>query len=736
MSIEQKQKFFSIDARAIIQLGRDSIKEFTTALVELVKNCYDADADNVDIEIIVGGDRIRVADDGFGMTEEIIDDNWLRIGFSEKRKKKRSEKDRRKTGEKGIGRIAADRLGAQLTLLTNSKEGKPQGLEVNWDLFDVDNKKVSDVPLLVIEQPKPTLPNKSVYGTEILINKLRHKWELSDVEKLYHELTALIPPFTDDEKFKVTLTSDLDPKYKKLPVKSTFDDAAEIALQVEYDGKQQELTYYIENRRFPGQEYIKKIPVNQLITQDKNRKDKKLKCGPFEIKLYFFLRDASVLERSSYSKLSEFRQILDVNVGVKIYRDNVAVKPYGYAGSEFGDWLGLAARKAKDPAGVGRDSYSITPNQLVGAVFIGRDENAGLHDSAGREGLVENDEFFDLKDAVLGAIQVLESHRVEVTTKRQNPVNNKSAPEPKLSKTRKLDDINQSFGQVDQLFATVKTAIGKNDSASANATIDQSKKILEDIGHAVNETIVEMLNERRILNGLATLGISTAVFGHETESAISLLKQASQNAFDHIHLSPPFVEKAKKELVKVRKYSRQVGSWGEFALSRVTKEKRTNPVARKIEDIIEDVIRDVSPLVEASDITIGKDIIDEVYSKVFPLDIEAILFNLVTNAYQACTQVNTNRDIFIRLHREDRHNVKGYCLTVEDNGPGIAPEFIDRIWEPLFSTKIGSKKKKESGTGLGLTIVESIVTELNGEVTAGDSDTLNGAKFVVWLPKH
>src|SRR5690348_15044011 len=112
-------KHFCIDARAVLALGRESIKEHTTALVELVKNSYDAGARVVEVEVhAAGGNRteafIRIADDGCGMTDDDITKRWLRIGYSEKRTNRYTEANRRKTGEKGIGRISADRLGNHL----------------------------------------------------------------------------------------------------------------------------------------------------------------------------------------------------------------------------------------------------------------------------------------------------------------------------------------------------------------------------------------------------------------------------------------------------------------------------------------------------------------------------------------------------------------------------------------------------------------------------------------------
>ncbi len=81
----ESAKRFSVDARTILQLGRQSIKDHTTALVELVKNSYDADASVVEVDIEAAARQIRIADDGVGMAESVFDEQWLRIGHSAKR---------------------------------------------------------------------------------------------------------------------------------------------------------------------------------------------------------------------------------------------------------------------------------------------------------------------------------------------------------------------------------------------------------------------------------------------------------------------------------------------------------------------------------------------------------------------------------------------------------------------------------------------------------------------------
>lgn len=115
------------------------------------------------------------------------------------------------------------------------------------------------------------------------------------------------------------------------------------------------------------------------------------------------------------------------------------------------------------------------------------------------------------------------------------------------------------------------------------------------------------------------------------------------------------------------------------------------------------------------------------------MDIESILFNLLSNSYKACLQVS-NRKVKVELTRTTNNEIDSYLISVEDSGKGIAKEFIHKIWEPLFTTKFGVTKNVK-GVGLGLTIVQSITNELEGEVKAiMNGKILGGARFDIWLP--
>lgn len=266
-------KSFSIDARTILTLGRDSIKDHTTAIIELVKNSYDADATKVIVEIFCDTTKkfIRIADNGCGMTENEVDNNWLRIGYSEKRAIRHSSLKRRKTGEKGIGRISADRLGSVLELKTKNVKGKrPFGLRVNWDDFNVEGKELSAVPVKVLNHPDISLPvaegKQAPSGTELIIKNLRQDWTALDVDVLYSELSILTPPFKKVVDFSIYLKTDVTKEFNGKVV-SPFYQTSDIELTAEYDGES--IYYSIKSRIDSEDKKISKKRLNGSILYKK-----------------------------------------------------------------------------------------------------------------------------------------------------------------------------------------------------------------------------------------------------------------------------------------------------------------------------------------------------------------------------------------------------------------------------------------------------------------------------------
>lgn len=732
----KKSKCFSIDSRVILNLGRESIKDHTTAILELVKNSYDADASKVELDILtnIKNPYIRISDNGCGMTERVVDKSWLCIGYSEKRINKLSDKKRRKTGEKGIGRISADRLGGLLELKTKAKGNNLFGLKIDWDDFDVDNKTLSSIPIEVIGNPKIVLPklvgtkNNST-GTELIISRLRQQWTPTDIANLYEELSILTPPIEQVRDFEIYINNDIDGNYNG-KIKSPFYQQAEIELTAEYDGMGSDIKFRLKDKYGIADNKNSKVRWDQLMIRENDSHKlelfEKLTCGPVKIVLLFYPRDSSLIEGTGF-KLSDLREFLDKNAGIKIYRDSIRVKPYGDSDKLHGDWLGLASRKAKEPAGISRPTWVVAPHQVVGGVFITRDNNPKLTDSSGREGLIEDDAFFDLRYLTTGCLKILEAHRHDIHKKlsKNKIVKQKSTADKVTNYKDKIENIK---GNIESL----KKAVTESNLPDLSDALQEFEDFIETSDESPDKIIGELIDQNRLLGGLATIGIASAIFGHETESSISGLSLSIKAAKSELELEEPNIISAKSELEKSINLSGRVNAWGRFSLTRIQRDKRKRNMC-SINSIINKLIKELVPAFNNSNIEISLRL-EEVNAYVFQMDIETIVVNLLTNAYSALSKWPHERKIILLLSNNKKEK-DGFEIVIDDSGPGVNKKFYDRIWEPLFSLK-ANKQGKEIGTGLGLSIINSIVTEANGTKSVSKSEELGGASFKFWIPKR
>lgn len=206
---------FKPRARLLLQLGDQLIKNENIAVLELVKNSYDADARNVSI-IMQNLDsrengRIEILDDGIGMDDDVIKNAWLEPGSDFKaslyQKKKRSTKYKRlPIGEKGIGRFGVHKLGDRIELITRQKDGNEYIVEIDWEEF-AKHKYLDKAEISVIGR-SPKHFTRSRYGTRIIITKLRTLWDKRMVRDLYRALFTLSSPFRTIDHFSIDFIID------------------------------------------------------------------------------------------------------------------------------------------------------------------------------------------------------------------------------------------------------------------------------------------------------------------------------------------------------------------------------------------------------------------------------------------------------------------------------------------------------------------------------------------------
>ena len=199
---------FRFHARAVAALGRDLVTNDIVAVMELVKNSYDALASSVEVRIRNGSEdggtsRIEVDDDGHGMDYVTIRDVWCVIATpfrSERPISRMGSLARSATGEKGLGRLAAARLGRSVDIVTKTEGGPVLHFEVNWDdLLKTDD--LADAGFGVSELPAAAYEVE--HGTRVSVGGLRSNWDDGKIDELGRHLARLVSPFANTDDFSL-----------------------------------------------------------------------------------------------------------------------------------------------------------------------------------------------------------------------------------------------------------------------------------------------------------------------------------------------------------------------------------------------------------------------------------------------------------------------------------------------------------------------------------------------------
>lgn len=221
--------YFSIKTGLKNIIGKDLITDDNIAIFELVKNSYDAHAN--DVIITFEKNKIIIADDGKGMSYNDLLKKWLAVAYSAKNDgtedaeddlddvKKESYRDKinvRKyyAGAKGIGRFSCDRLGNRLTLITKKLDKPTEQIVINWNEFEKDQKEDFEkikVPHITMENYLPQFPNNATHGTILEIENTED-WDRVKIRNLKHSLEKLINPFSETSDFNIEIISERDKK--------------------------------------------------------------------------------------------------------------------------------------------------------------------------------------------------------------------------------------------------------------------------------------------------------------------------------------------------------------------------------------------------------------------------------------------------------------------------------------------------------------------------------------------
>lgn len=702
MSLKRGSTTFKPRARIIKVLGEELITNEVIALVELVKNSYDADATIIEVNLEnvtdIENGRILIKDNGSGMSLDTVLNAWLQPG-TENKKKLREKIGRSRVfnrpilGEKGVGRFAAQKLGSLISLTTRSQDDELETIvEIDWRDFEKE-KFLSEVDVNWI-QSKPNVFKENT-GTLIEINFILKKWTESMVENLAQKLSSLQSPFEKTEAFKILLRSNDFPelaKEAKFPKQIFKKMAYSFAGQVSAEGVLVSSKYRFVNPAF--KKFNREIVIDKEDIRDPDyfKTTRGLRfpnCGAFSFEFFVWDLDPSSLKETI--GVTEYRKFVKPLTGVRVYRDNFRVWPYGEKGN---DWLGLDPRRVNTP------TKCLSNNQIIGMIKVRQIENPKLVDKTDREGLIENTEFNDFKNLVLSVINKLEILRY-----------------PDKSSIAKLRD--RKIGKkIDETLDTIEKTRKK---IQKNNHEDFYLNDINEIEKAYQNYKVDVVEKFYVAAGI---GIAALMPAHEIQIQLKDLKPHLQKLKeDVIHLG--LGGRVTDRFESIYGILEILNDVSEGALELTKREYKTFSLSDAVNAALH--IKELE--LKRNDVKLILEEDKEIKIKGYQNLVITAILNLLDNSLWWLQKNQDEKRIKITIKKDPTNNP---LIIVSDNGPGIDPADLPYLGDVFYT-------HKPNGTGLGLFITNRAMEANEGKIDFGffpnDSDYLEGANVLLIFEK-
>ena len=696
------------DASTFMLLGRGLITDRITAIYELVKNCYDANATTVEVEFIKVSKRsvrstIVVRDNGHGMSLEDIRDKWLVVGTSSKRKKSTTPAPfkRRYIGEKGVGRFATDKLGEHLLIKTKRKVDKETlSVTINWKKYEqLANKNTAGKnPQLLLftdlENEYAFIESDKTFseghGTELTISMLHEAWDREMLLRLDNQLGRILPPFANAETdFQIYLSA-LELKYpKQLVASKPIEEMATYEAFVPYD-------------------YEKRKQGILSFNKDKEKFEIKYEntkaFGPVTIDLYYFDVEAQKRFKREYQNTDNYIE------GFKVYRDGVICTPF----AEYETVLD----KRRDILGIDKRRYNaafdkMETRQFVGIVHITKNGNPNITDATNRQDFVDNKEYRLFKEFLVKQLDEFSQYRlakrVEQKERVQSNLRRATADVKDISRT-----LNQIVRQRPELKAVLAPTIAK--AKQVTTTVTEGVKVTQN-------SEKEHLRKEALYLSLMSMQDFASELAHGIRFAIAPIKHAAEYIIE-FYPKPAYAKKVLHYADLIFQQTEKVGSLVDFMLSYTQTDLQESEFF--VKDMLDSVLGGAYSLTfEREGIDVRLDIKDNIQLIGKRKFIEDVMTNLISNSRKALKDEGDKRILC-----ESYADVDKIHIIFSDNGSGVDPEIADNMFD-MFQTTTA----EEGGAGLGLFIAKSRMTALNGTIELIPSVfSPKGASFKLTLP--
>lgn len=828
---------FEVSAKTARLIGRENISDVDGAIIELIKNSYDADATCVFVlfnipfpkvpktityetidtvfgkniscllefyedngngfnkitnltneqenrlnDLLFAKNSIIVMDNGSGMDEKTLRFAWMNIGTNDKEEKRVSPKGRIKTGAKGIGRFALDKLSISTVIYTKNVNDTLKKWQINWDQFETANL-LNEVTATIDEcdgcfsQYASNIAKDSfkVYenyswdtGTIIKLSPTRESWSESYFLKVNRNLKSLFPS-TNDSQFDIYVKNIFYPKFSfanerfilneseyDYKIVGSFDGMDNITVRIsrnEIDTRKLKITRKINNQNvslllsefwgrdaFKKEKYVRsdftKTVKYSFSAQSLTKFDPGVltSVGAFTAEFYFLKNTSSRIEIVKPVVSARRKEILSNFSGIKLYRDGFKVRPYGEDDGPSFDWLSLGLRAQRSPAAVSHESGSwrVRSNQIIGEVRISKDTNPNLNDMANREGLAVNSSYKAFVSIIEKMIETFEYDRQYIFKEYALWIKSKD------------NEISNVKGVVE---SAKENQIGEN-KTSKQPTQHGDDHDDYNQGYTKSEyerAILELEKERerqeratKTMMLYSSAGVMTNTFSHEISRIMTQSGSRMQHLRESIRRS--IGEYTGSELFnpysmieKAESVDKLLENWLAVLMSGANDEaflKKTNNIYYVIEDIIlkwkpllEKKLIEVSPIMTNSDK-------NNYLCAIAEVDLLIIMNNFLLNSADFLEKANVlARKVDISIFEEQSR----FIIELENNGPpldGIFANNPDRIFDAGVSTK---KNEKGKGSGIGLWITQTLVYNNSGEIHPMEKK--DGFGLRICLPK-
>ena len=740
---------FTVDTHLFRELGELLVGRDSTALVELIKNAYDADA----TVVTVHGEqlnnptrgRIVVADNGTGMGIDEFEAGFLRIASRLKDQEDRHSRllRRRYTGAKGIGRLAAHKLAKKLEINSvphvqgQNRSRSALYAAIDWDeieryetLDDIDSTDA------VFVEPKTVRAN-AASGTTIVLSRLRRAWTPSERARFLAEVQSFEPPVFLKEPLPRFMIS--KPLLFDAPVvrdESTHGSTSSFGFQVHLEGDfavgedywalvADMAAWVLEIRTDPLSR-----EVRFAITPTNKTRDNNLEARYFEHSIphptpedgpHF---DARILVREGRLSGSRDQRVWAARTsGIRVYLEGFRILPYG---EQSNDWLSIDAdytrrprqlemledlRLRADEVDPDEGLIRVPSNNYFGAIFLTQDHSSGLRVLVNREGFVPDASFDTLVQLVRTGIDLCTRVRAAAAYARRET---RKRERSQKQDTNKNDSegiaLPDRLRQVAQVLDNAREHFNEGDIGKGN---DLAGTAVRDLAETT-ELATDMVSERSLLLVLASVGTQMAAFVHEINSFLGTaqtIEHALVQVLDQVDLSRDLERKLNTVFSVLVELRRGLERQSAYLMDIETPDARRRRSRQRFVERFNTATRILRHHAERRGIHIDNRIPSGLRSPpMFPAELSAIFVNLMTNAVKAAGDTG-------RIQATGSSESARIQIRIENTGVAVMPTEAERWFKPFESTTLEVDPILGQGMGLGLTITRKILENYGATVT-------------------